>query len=72
MSDVLVRDIPDTALAAIDAKARRLGLSRQEFLRRRIVAAGGADARVTTEDLDRVGSVFADLADEELMNRAWR
>jgi len=28
MPDILIRDLPDDVLAAIDAKARRVGLSR--------------------------------------------
>ncbi len=34
MTDMLVRDIPDEVIAAIDARAKRLGLSRSEYLRR--------------------------------------
>ncbi len=34
MPDVLIRDLPDDVLAAIDAKARRIGLSRTEYIRR--------------------------------------
>ena len=30
MSDVLIRDVPDDVIAAIDATARRPGLSRTE------------------------------------------
>ncbi len=28
MTDILIRDVPDEVLAAIDAKAKRVGLSR--------------------------------------------
>ena len=34
MSDILIRDVPDDVLAAIDAKAHSAGLSRTEYLRR--------------------------------------
>jgi hypothetical protein len=34
VSDVLIRDVPDDVIAAIDANARRSGLSRSEYLRR--------------------------------------
>jgi plasmid stability protein len=34
MTDVLVRDVPDDVIAAVDARATRLGLSRSEYLRR--------------------------------------
>lgn len=36
MSDVLIRDIPDDVLASLDAIAARLGLSRTEYIRRRL------------------------------------
>ena len=34
MTDILIRNIPDDVLAAIDARAKRVGLSRTEYLRR--------------------------------------
>lgn len=34
MTDILIRDMPDEVLAAIDAKAKRVGLSRSAYLRR--------------------------------------
>jgi predicted nucleic acid-binding protein len=34
MTDLLIRDVPDDIVAAIDADAGRLGLSRSEYLRR--------------------------------------
>lgn len=40
--DVLVRDIPDEVLGAIDRQAKRLGLSRNEFLRRKLIGSAGA------------------------------
>jgi len=36
MTDVLVRDVPEDVIAALDSRASRLGLSRSEFLRRRL------------------------------------
>lgn len=72
MPDILIRDVPAEVLAAIDANAERLGLSRTEFLRREIsqVAARRAQ-RCTVEDLRRTAEVFADLDDPELMRQAW-
>lgn len=72
MTDLLIRDVPDDVIAAIDADAGRLGLSRSEYLRRtlaRVVRPGGA---VTVADLSRFGSRFADLADDDVMDQAWR
>jgi hypothetical protein len=36
VTDMLIRDVPDDVLAAVDARARRLGLSRSEYVRRRL------------------------------------
>lgn len=73
VADVLVRDVPDEVLVALDARASRLGLSRSEYLRRRLAqeAATGA-ARVDLDDLRRFGTLFADLADPDVMAQAWR
>jgi len=34
MPDILIRDLPEHVVLAIDANAQRLGLSRNEYLRR--------------------------------------
>lgn len=70
MSDILIRDVPDEVVAAIDAKAQRAGLSRTEYLRRTL-ARERDQAQVTVEDLKRFADTFADLADEEVMGQAW-
>ena len=73
MTDLLVRDVPEHVVAAIDAKAKRLGLSRTEYLRRQITwAATGATGPVTTDDLRQFAERFADLGDPEVMRQAWR
>jgi len=41
MADMLIRDVPDDVVAAIDAQALRLGLSRSVYVRRRLAARGG-------------------------------
>jgi hypothetical protein len=73
MVDVLIRDVPEDVVAAIDAAASRLGLSRSEYLRRKLAreVATTADA-MTVEDLVRFADTFADLADPEVMRQAWR
>lgn len=72
MGDILIRDVPDEVVAAIDAKAQRAGLSRSEYLRRALTREGGAaPARVTVEDLARFAERFADLDDPDVMRRAW-
>jgi hypothetical protein len=73
MTDLLVRDVPDHVVAAIDAKAKRLGLSRTEYLRRQITrAATEATGPVTTDDLRRFAESFADLDNPDVMRQAWR
>lgn len=73
MADVLIRDVPDNVIAALDAHAARLGLSRTEYLRRRLAqyAASGTSS-VTVADLARSAERFADLADPDVMDQAWR
>jgi len=73
MTDVLIRDVPDEVIAAVDAHASRLGLSRSEYVRRRLAqdAAAGASP-VSARDLAKFAEVFGDLADPEVMARAWR
>jgi len=73
MTDMLIRDVPDDVLAAIDAHAGRLGLSRSEYVRRRLAQdAAAAPAAVTTGDLERFARDFGDLADQDVMSRAWQ
>ena len=71
MADVLIRDIPDEVIAAIDAKAQRAGLSRTEYLRRALARENIALAPVTPADLDRLAAAAEDLAAQEVMRRAW-
>jgi hypothetical protein len=72
MTDVLIRGVPDDVVAALEAKAKRLGLSRTEFLRRQMVrVASTSDETVTLDSLQRFAETFADLGDPEIMRRAW-
>lgn len=72
MSDVLIRDVPDDVLAAIDVKAALLGISRVEYVRRRLAQdASLAPVTVTANDLKRFSDVYADLADPSVMAEAW-
>lgn len=72
MPDVLIRDLPDDVLAAIDAKARRVGLSRTEYIRRALSRERGeAGAEVSINDLAAFADTFADLADVDVMRQAW-
>ena len=72
MSDVLIRDVPDEVLTAIDARAAKLGISRVEYVRRRLAQdAAVAPVLVTVADLQHLGMTFADLADPEVMAGSW-
>lgn len=73
MSDVLIRDVPDDVLTAIDARAAEMGLSRVEYIRRRLAQdVRIVPHRVTPEDLSRLGDTLAGLADEEFISEAWQ
>lgn len=72
MPDVLIRDVPPDDLARIDAHAARLGLSRTEFLRRRLhQEASRPVSGVAVADLQSFAARFSDLGDPEIMRRAW-
>ncbi len=72
MTDVLVRDVPDDVVAALDARASRLGLSRSEYLRRRLAQEALTSPQpVTVGHLIAFADTFADLADVEVMKGAW-
>lgn len=65
MNDVLVRGLSDAAIERIDAEAASLGLSRNEFLRRRLEGTAA-------EDWARSVETFGDLADQAVMDAAWQ
>jgi hypothetical protein len=72
MPDVLIRDVPPEDLARIDAHAIRLGLSRSEYLRRRLHQdATSPSEPVTVADLKTFAARFGDLSDPEVMRQAW-
>ena len=72
--DILIRGISDTAMKRLDSEAALLGLSRNEYLRRKIKDAVEPAPRrkITAEDCARTARVHADLSDEEIMRAAWR
>ncbi len=72
IADILIRDLPDDVVAAIDAKARRAGLSRTEYIRRALARERNDTAReVSVDDLAVFADNFADLDDPEVMGHAW-
>lgn len=75
MPNVLIRGLSDAAVERIDENAAALGLSRNEYLRRRFedgVSAPSRGAQVSAEDWGRSADAFVDLADPEVMDAAWR
>jgi len=71
MPDILIRDLPDEVLAAIDTNARRVGLSRTEYIRRALSRERDAATDVSVADLVAFTDTFSDLADPEVMRQAW-
>ncbi len=71
MSDILIRDVPESTVAEIDRRASDLGISRNEYLRRWIDQEMRTPRPVTSEDLRRVGRLARDLANPDVMREAW-
>jgi plasmid stability protein len=72
MSDILIRDVPDDVIASIEARAAAVGLSRNEYLRRRLSQDARRDERpVTVADLEELAGLVQDLNDPEVMSGAW-
>jgi hypothetical protein len=71
MTDILIRDVPESTVAEIDRRASDLGVSRNEYLRRWIDQEMRAPQSVTSEDLRRVGQLVRDLANPDVMREAW-
>jgi hypothetical protein len=66
VTDILIRDVPEDVIAAIDIKAQRLGLSRTEYLRRTLTRErDAAPSEVSVADLAAFADTFADLADPQ-------
>lgn len=71
MADVLIRNIPEDTLAVVDENARRVGLSRSEYLRRAIERDHARRGSVTLESFALLSELCADLTDPEVMREAW-
>ena len=72
MADMLIRDVPDAVVAAVDAHAVRLGLSRSEYVRRRLAQdADVSGSSVAVSALVRLAALTAALADPDVMDDAW-
>lgn len=72
MPGILIRNFPGEDLALLDEQARRAGLSRTEYLRRRLHEQAHRDqAPVTASDLTALAELLPDLADPKVMRDAW-
>jgi hypothetical protein len=71
VSDILIRDVPESTVAEIDRRAGDLGVSRNEYLRRWLDTEMRPTRQVTTEDLRRFSRLARDLADPDVMREAW-
>ncbi|MDY7088451.1 MAG: hypothetical protein SYR96_25520 [Actinomycetota bacterium] len=74
MANILIRDLSQGAVDRIDAAAANLGLSRNEYLRRKLEEGipPAGEQTVTADDWQRSAEAFADLADPTVMDAAWR
>lgn len=75
MTNVLIRGLSDAAVERIDTEASELGLSRNEFLRRRLEGAttpAAGEVALTAADWERSATAFVDLTDDDVMDAAWR
>lgn len=72
MPHVLIRDVPEGVLAAVDFRASQLGLSRSEYLRRRLSQDAQRSSTPTeVSDLARLAETASDLTDPAVMAQAW-
>ena len=73
MADLLVRNVSAEVIAALDAGAAQLGVSRNEFVRRRLSQElQQSHESVTEAHLRGLLELLPDLADPKIMDNAWR
>lgn len=66
MTDILIRAVPGAVIDEIDRQARGLGVSRSEFLRRRLDREFRPVGKLTTADLVRLAELIGDTPAPEL------
>lgn len=74
LTSILIRGLSSEVVERIDAEAAALGLSRNEFLRRKLEGSAqpSHETQVTAADWGRSAEIFSDLADDSIMDDAWR
>lgn len=72
MPDILIRDVPDDVILMLEQRARHLGLSRTEYLRR-VLARESVDRTTdaTRDHWHAFAQRHCDLDDPEVMGQAW-
>jgi hypothetical protein len=73
VADVLIRGLSPDAVLRIDEEAAAQGLSRNEYLRRRLEqdTTSPRERSVTLADLRRASGAASDLLDDAVMRGAW-
>lgn len=72
MADLLIRDLAPEVIHALDARAKTLGISRVEFVRRAISReVTTTPGSLTEEHLLEMVKRLPDLGDPEIMRGAW-
>ena len=76
MTDILIRGISTEAIARIEEQAAKLGLSRNEYLRRQLDSLSTyqheSTSVVSVDEVRRASHAARDLGDPEVMSAAWR
>ncbi|MFI9535662.1 hypothetical protein ACIG56_20730 [Nocardia fusca] len=68
MTDILIRAVPGAVIDEIDRQANGLGISRTEFLRRRLSREFRPVGGVTTEDLIRLAGLVTENRTPDLLS----
>ena len=72
MSDILIRDVADATVNEIDRRATEQGLSRAEYLRRRLDAEYARPTTpITAADWQRFHRATTDLDNPDVMAGTW-
>lgn len=72
MADLLIRDLSPEVVSALDVKARTLGISRVELVRRSIAREVAVSTEsVTEQHLSALAELLPDLGNVEIMRGAW-
>ncbi len=72
MADILIEDLPKEVAAALEMRAARVGMSIDQYVRRLLVRDTAPHPAVGAADIAWFAGCFADLADPEVMARAWQ